>query len=499
MTQPDIAPIEDPPQGVPLDLDHDACYRALTVRDPRFDSRLFIGVKTTGVYCRPICPARTPRSENVTFYPTAAAAHEAGFRPCLRCRPETAPDLGAWRGASNTVSRALALVEMGAMDEGSVDALAGRVGVGERQLRRLFQQHLGASPIAVAQSRRVLLAKQLIHETRLPMTEVAMAAGFGSLRRFNDSFQTLFKRPPSALRRAGRDDVSAGPNGQITLLLRYRPPYDWTAMLGFLRARSITGVESVQDGVYRRAIGLEGVQGTVTVQPGAGHALQATVQFPRLSALPQIIARLRRVFDLAADPDAIGVQLVKDPTLAPLVAARPGLRVPGAWDGFELAVRAVLGQQITVPGAIRLAGALVVRFGEPLRDPDGALTHVFPDPAALAGADPASMGMPRSRGAALLAVAAAVVADPHIFTAGRSLDEAVAHLKALPGIGEWTAQYIAMRQLREPDAFPAADIGLMRAMADSKGLRPTASALLARAESWRPWRAYAAQHLWASA
>jgi AraC family transcriptional regulator of adaptative response / DNA-3-methyladenine glycosylase II len=491
VTQPD----DDP---APLDLDHDACYRAVAVRDPRFDGRLFLGVKTTGVYCRPICPARTPRQENVLFFPTAAAAHEAGFRPCLRCRPETAPDLGAWRGASNTVSRALALVELGALDEGSVDDLASRVGVGERQLRRLFQQHLGASPIAVAQSRRVLLAKQLVHETRLPMTEVAMAAGFGSLRRFNDTFQTLFKRPPTALRRAGGDDVSAGTRGEITLLLRYRPPYDWPAMLGFLRARAITGVESVQDGVYRRTIGLDGHQGSVTVQPAPGNALQATVRFPKLSALPQIIARLRRVFDLAADPDAIALQLVKDPTLAPLVAARPGLRVPGAWDGFELAVRAVLGQQITVPGAIRLAGALVVRFGAALREPDGALTHVFPEPAALTGSDPAGMGMPRSRGAALLSVAAAVVADPHIFAAGRSLEEAVAQLKALPGIGEWTAQYIAMRQLREPDAFPAADIGLMRAMADADGLRPTASALLARAETWRPWRAYAAQHLWAS-
>ncbi len=482
-----------------LDLDHDACYRAIAVRDARFDGRLFTGVKTTGIYCRPICPARTPRSENVVFFPTAAAAHEAGFRPCLRCRPETSPDLGAWRGASNTVSRALALVEMGALDEASVDALASRVGMGERQLRRLFQQHLGASPIAVAQSRRVLLAKQLIHETRLPMTEIAMAAGFGSLRRFNDTFQALFKRPPTALRRSGGLDVSAGPRGEITLKLRYRPPYDWPAMLGFLRARAIVGVESVEGDVYRRTIGLDGQQGTVTVRPGGENALEATVKFPKLSALPQIIARLRRVFDLAADPDAIALQLVKDPTLAPLVAARPGLRVPGAWDGFELAVRAVLGQQITVPGAIRLAGALVVRFGEQLRDPDGVLTHVFPDPAVLAGADPGSLGMPRSRGSALLAVAAAVVADPHIFAAGRSLEEAVAQLRALPGIGEWTAQYIAMRQLREPDAFPAADIGLMRAMADSEGLRPTASALLARAETWRPWRAYAAQHLWASA
>jgi AraC family transcriptional regulator of adaptative response / DNA-3-methyladenine glycosylase II len=482
-----------------LDLDHDACYRALAGRDARFDGRLFTGVRTTGIYCRPICPARTPKSENVVFFPTAAAAHEAGFRPCLRCRPETSPDLGAWRGASNTVSRALALVEMGALDDASVDALASRVGMGERQLRRLFQQHLGASPIAVAQSRRVLLAKQLIHETQLPMTEIAMAAGFGSLRRFNDTFQTLFGRPPTALRRSSSEDVSAGLRGEISLLLRYRPPYDWPAMLGFLRTRAIAGVESVQGDVYRRTIGFDGHQGTITVRPAPGNALQATVRFPKLSTLPQIIARLRRVFDLAADPDAIALQLIKDPTLAPLLAARPGLRVPGAWDGFELAVRAVLGQQITVPGAIRLAGTLVVRFGEQLRDPDGALTHVFPEPGVLAGVDPASLGVPRSRGTALLAVAAAVVADPHIFAAGRSLAEAVAQLRALPGIGEWTAQYIAMRQLREPDAFPAADIGLMRALADSEGLRPTASALLARAETWRPWRAYAAQHLWASA
>jgi AraC family transcriptional regulator of adaptative response / DNA-3-methyladenine glycosylase II len=483
----------------PFDLGHHACYRAIAIRDARFDGRLFTGVKTTGIYCRPICPARTPRSENVVFFPTAAAAHQAGFRPCLRCRPEISPDLGAWHGASNTVTRALALVEMGALDEASVDALASRVGMGERQLRRLFQQHLGASPIAVAQSRRVLLAKQLIHETHMPMTEIAMAAGFGSLRRFNDTFQTLFKRPPTALRRSAGADIPAGAGGEISLLLRYRPPYDWPAMLGFLRARAIVGVESVEGDIYRRTIGLEGQQGTIAVQPTAGSALQATVRFPKLSVLPQIIARLRRVFDLAADPDAIASQLVKDPTLAPLVAARPGLRVPGAWDGFELAVRAVLGQQITVPGAIRLAGGLVVRFGEHLREPDGALTHMFPEPAALVGIDPASLGMPRSRGAALEAVAAAVVADPYIFSTGRSLEDAVAQLRALPGIGEWTAQYIAMRQLREPDAFPAADIGLMRAMADTEGMRPTASALLARAETWRPWRAYAAQHLWASA
>lgn len=482
-----------------MDLDHDACYRAISARDPRFDGRFFTGVTTTGIYCRPICPARTPRSENVVFFRAAAAAQEAGFRPCLRCRPETAPDLGAWRGASNTVWRALSLIEMGALDDADVDALASRVGVGERQLRRLFHQHLGASPIAVAQTRRILLAKQLIHETRLPMAEVAMAAGFGSLRRFNETFLTLFRRPPTALRCTAEPDGSAGPEGEVNLLLRYRPPYDWPVMLAFLRLRAITGVESVEGNVYRRTIGLDGLQGTVAVQPGEGSALRATIRFPKLSAFPRIIARLRRVFDLAADPDAIAVQLRKDPALEPLVAARPGLRVPGAWDGFELAVRAVLGQQLTVPGAIRLAGKLVMRFGEPLRDADPILTHIFPEPSVLAGADLSTMGMPRSRAVALSAVAAAVAADPDMFAAGRGLEEAVARLRALPGIGEWTAQYIAMRQLREPDAFPAADVGLMRAMADLDGNRPSTSELLARAERWRPWRAYAAQHLWASA
>jgi AraC family transcriptional regulator of adaptative response / DNA-3-methyladenine glycosylase II len=481
-----------------MDLDHDACYRAISLRDPRFDGRFFTGVKTTGIYCRPICPARTPHSKNVTFYPTAAAAQEAGFRPCLRCRPETAPDLGAWRGASNTVTRGLALIEAGALDETDVEGLAARLGVGERQLRRLFRQHLGASPIAVAQTRRVLLAKQLIHETRMPMTEIAMAAGFGSLRRFNETFRTLFQRPPSELRRAAGPEVSSGSAGEIRILLRYRPPYDWPAMLGFLSLRAIAGVESVADGIYRRTIGFDGLQGTVAVQPVAGDALQATIRFPKLSALPAIIARLRRVFDLAADPSAIEAQLADDPTLATLVAARPGLRVPGAWDGFELAIRAVLGQQITVVAAIRLAGKLVAAYGEPLAESDGVLTHVFPRPERLATADLATLGMPRSRAATLSAVATAVVADPQIFGAGTSLEESVARLRLLPGIGEWTAQYIAMRQLREPDAFPAADIGLLRAMADAEGLRPTAAELLARAEQWRPWRAYAAQHLWTS-
>jgi AraC family transcriptional regulator of adaptative response / DNA-3-methyladenine glycosylase II len=482
-----------------MDLDHDACYRAISLRDARFDGRFFTGVKTTGIYCRPVCPARTPQSKNVTFFPSAAAAQEAGFRPCLRCRPETAPDLGAWRGTSNTVSRALSLIELGALNEARVDDLADRLGVGERQLRRLFRQHLGASPIAVAQTRRIHLAKQLIHETRLPMAEIAFASGFKSVRRFNEAFLALFHRSPRELRRIGGEDVSAGPKGEIELLLRYHPPYDWPQMIEFLRRRAIAGIEQVTAKSYARTVELDGVQGTVEVEPAEKNALRARVRFPKLSALPEIIARLRRVFDLAADPLAISAHLAKDPALAPLVKARPGLRVPGAWDGFELATRAVLGQQISLAAAARLAGRLVSSHGRPLLEPEGDLTHVFPGPEALAKADLSKLGMPRARAAALSAVAATAISDPHLFDANSELEDAILKLRAIRGVGEWTAQYIALRQLREPDAFPAADLGLMRAFARREGQKRSSSELIARSLSWRPWRAYAAQHLWAAA
>ena len=482
-----------------MDLDHDACYRAVKLRDSRFDGRFFTAVKTTRIYCRPICPARTPQSRNVIFFPTAAAAQEAGFRPCLRCRPETAPDMPAWRGTSNTVSRGLALIELGALDGGNVDALAERLGVGERQMRRLFRQHLGASPIGVAQTRRILLAKQLIHETHLPMTEIAFAAGFGSIRRFNETFRTLFGRPPGALRRLGGPDVAVAAHGEFSLLLRYKPPYDWPAMLGFLKQRAIPGVEWVAHDSYSRTIALGAVHGRISVQPAAGNALRASIRIPKLALLPNIIARLRRQFDLAADPLSIAAHLGTDPVLAPLLKQRPGLRVPGAWDGFELAIRAVLGQQITVSAAIRLAGKLVAAYGAPLSDPDRHLTHVFPTAAVLAGADLTALGMPRSRASTLSGVAAAALANPELFGAHCDLEEAIARLRSIRGVGEWTAQYIALRQLREPDAFPAADVGLMRALTDATGQRPSAPEVLARAQAWRPWRAYAAQHLWASA
>jgi AraC family transcriptional regulator of adaptative response / DNA-3-methyladenine glycosylase II len=483
-------------EGVDL-LDREACYRVFQTRDARFDGLLYVGVTSTGIYCRPVCPARGPKLENCRFFASAAAAQEAGFRPCLRCRPETAPDLASWRGTSNTVSRALALIADGGLDggEAGVDALADRLGVGGRQLRRLFQQHLGASPIAVAQTRRVLLAKQLIHETRMPMVDVAMAAGFGSVRRFNETFRRMFKRPPSALRRRSARAVE---EAAVTLRLRYKPPYDWDAMLAYLSERAIAGVEVVDNGVYRRTIAHEGLLGTVEVahEPARSN-LAATVRFPSVAAIPAVLARVRRVFDVGADIETIGAHLSRDPFLRPLVAQRPGLRAPGAWDGFELAVRAILGQQVTVVAARKLASQLVALCGETLADAPDALSRTFPSAARVASADLGSLGMPGARRSALTALAEAAVADPQLFRPFGTIEEAIARLRTIRGIGEWTAQYIAIRALRETDAFPASDIGLLRGAADRTGTRPTPADLLRRAEPWRPWRAYAAQHLWA--
>jgi AraC family transcriptional regulator of adaptative response / DNA-3-methyladenine glycosylase II len=482
--------------GVDL-LDREACYRVFQTRDARFDGLLYVGVTSTGIYCRPVCPARGPKLENCRFFASAAAAQEAGFRPCLRCRPETAPDLASWRGTSNTVSRALALIADGGLDggEAGVDALADRLGVGGRQLRRLFQQHLGASPIAVAQTRRVLLAKQLIHETRMPMVDVAMAAGFGSVRRFNETFRRMFRRPPSALRRRSARGID---EAAVTLRLRYKPPYDWDAMLAYLAERAIAGVEEVEGGVYRRTIAHDGGLGTVEVAHEPARAnLAATLRLPSMAAIPAVLARVRRVFDVGADIETIGAHLSRDPFLRPLVAQRPGLRAPGAWDGFELAVRAILGQQVTVVAARKLAGQLVALCGETLEGAPEALSRTFPAAARVAAADLSSLGMPGARRAALQALAEAAVADPQLFRPFGTIEEAIARLREIRGIGEWTAQYIAIRALRETDAFPASDIGLLRGAADRTGTRPTPADLLRRAEPWRPWRAYAAQHLWA--
>jgi len=483
-------------------LDPTVCYRALITHDARFDGRLFVGVTSTGIYCRPVCPARPAKLENCRFFLSAAAAQEAGFRPCLRCRPETAPELATWRGTSNTVHRGLALIAEGALDGGgSVDALASRLGIGERQLRRLFDQHLGVSPIAVAQTRRVLFAKQLIHDSRLPMTEIASAAGFGSVRRFNETFQQLFRRPPSALRRKA---VVALPEGSVaatgvTVRLRYRPPYDWPAMLAYLRGRAIDGIERLDGERYVRSVAHDGAVGTVEiVHVPERDSLAVTIRFPCVRALPAIIARVRRVFDLGADVASIGAHLANDRLLAPLIARRPGLRVPGGWDGFELAVRAVLGQQVTVEAGRRLASQLVAVCGTALPGAAAAsgVARVFPSAAEVAVADLSVLGMPASRRATLVTLAEAALAEPRLFEPLATIEDTVARLCAIRGVGDWTAHYIALRAAREPDAFPASDIGLLRSAAGPGGVRPSARELTARAERWRPWRAYAAQHLW---
>lgn len=487
-------------------LDRTACYRALQSRDRRFDGRIFVGVTSTGIYCRPICPASTAKFENCQFYPSAAAAQEAGFRPCLRCRPETAPDLGSWRGTSNTVSRGLALIAEGALDgEGaSVEALADRLGVGERQLRRLFQEHLGVSPVAVAQTRRILFAKQLIHDTQLPMSEVAMAAGFGSVRRFNETFQALYRRPPSAIRNRKVNTLPEGSSATtgVTVRLRYRSPYDWDAMLSFLKARAIDGVEQVDGGVYRRSVLQNGMIGTVAISHlPQKESLEAVIRFPGVRALPAIVARVRRVFDLGADIMIVTSHLAQDPQLAALVAARPGLRVPGGWDGFEVAIRAILGQQVSVEAGRQLGSKLTRICGTPVpaSQTEGKyLTITFPTAAQVLQADLSPLGMPQARKAALKAIAQAAVSDPDLFQPLATVEDTVARLCAIRGIGEWTAHYIALRAVREPDAFPASDIGLLRGAAGQDGTRPSPDELQKRAEAWRPWRAYAAQHLWAA-
>ncbi len=365
-----------------MNLNPIICYRAVQARDARYDGRFFTCVKSTGIYCRPICPARPPKLENCTFVPTAAAAQEAGYRPCLRCRPESSPELDAWRGTEATVSRALKLIESGALDEGNVGTLAERLEIGPRQLRRLFSKHVGAAPITVAQTRRLLLAKQLIHQTNLPMIDVALASGFGSVRRFNEAFQRMYERPPSSLRRRGGKTASLAESGAGDF---FAAAVSTALRLGrdgaIFCARAIAGLEVVVSGSYYRAIEFDEAVGTIEVIDAPEESsLRVTVRFPRLNALPTIIARIRRQFDLGAEPVAIATALKSDPVLAPLVMARPGLRVPGAWDGFEIAVRAVLGQQISVSAARKLAGQLVAALGTPIAMESGfaGMTHAFP-------------------------------------------------------------------------------------------------------------------------
>lgn len=486
-----------------MELSPEICYRAMQTRDARFDGRFFVAVRTTGIYCRPVCPAPEPKLENCTFVPSAAAAHELGYRPCLRCRPETSPGTPAWLGTSAVVSRALRLISGGALDRGSVDGLAARLGVGERHLRRLFLKHLGASPLSVARTRRILFAKKLINETPLPMADVAMSSGFSSIRSFNESIRFTYDRSPSELRREFASPNGTGPGRAISLRLPFRAPFQWDALIGFLAPRATPGVEEVSPGFYRRTIRCEGADGVVEVRPVPGeNYLTAAIWLTHSRALLGVVERLRRLFDLLADPNEITAHLRTDRRLTPLVDRMPGLRVPGAWEGFELAVRAILGQQVSVKGATTLAGRIAAAYGEPLpaaaRVPGiDALTTLFPTPAALAAADLRVVGLTGAREKAVRSLAAAVARGEISFDSGRDLDETVRQLCALEGIGEWTAQYIAMRALGEPDAFPASDLGLRKALADGEKL-PGERELLQAAEAWRPWRAYGAMYLWTS-
>jgi AraC family transcriptional regulator of adaptative response / DNA-3-methyladenine glycosylase II len=481
-----------------MHLDPQRCYQAVLSHDRRFDGRFFAGVVTTGVYCRPICPVAPPKFENVRWFACAAAAEEAGFRPCKRCRPETAPGTPAWLGTSAVVSRALRLIGEGALDEGSVDQLADRLGLGERQLRRLFAEHLGAAPGAVARVRRVHFARRLIDETELPFAAIAFAAGFASVRQFNHAVRQTFRAAPRALRHARTRKARVGNDGELTVRLPYRPPLDWTALLGFFAARATPGVEAVAGGTYRRTVRIDDRVGIVEIRPGPENGppcLLMTLRGGGSEHLLTLVERARRFFDLGADPLQIAAHLRRCPTLRARVRAQPGLRVPGAWDPFELAVRAILGQQVTVRGATTLAGRLATAFGQRIDDDSGALTHLFPTAPVLAAADIGRIGLPRARAAAIRALAAAVCGGELTLDTAHGLEDTVARLCTLPGIGPWTAHYIAMRALGEPDAFPAGDLGVRRALGNG-GPLPAVPAVERLAERWRPWRAYAVMHLW---
>lgn len=486
-----------------MDLENAARVKAILSRDTRFSGRFFVGVVTTHVYCRPGCPAPLPKPKNMRFYTYAAAAEDAGFRPCRRCRPETAPGSPVWDGTSATVSRALKRIFDGDGHE-SVEALSERLGLGSRHLRRLFAEHVGASPASLQRTHRVHFARRLLDETSLPISEVAFAAGFDSVRRFNDAIRATFHRTPRELRKESKPSASTakkkGPDRHaLKLTLPLRLPFEAASLFSFLEERALPGVETVRGHAYFRTIESRGRAGVLGVSYEDGkNFLALTLDLSPGADLLDLVRRAGRIFDVDADPLAIGAVLSRDPLLAPLVADRPGLRVPGAWDPFEIAVRAVLGQQVSVRGARTIAGRLVAAFGRLL--PGGGangLTHVFPSPAALAAADLSGIGLPETRANAIRALARAVHTGKLELAAPRGLDDLVNRLCALPGIGPWTAQYVALRAFGEPDAFPAGDLGLRRAL-EAAGASAGEAALRARAAAWSPFRAYATLHLWNS-
>jgi AraC family transcriptional regulator of adaptative response / DNA-3-methyladenine glycosylase II len=474
-----------------LTLDWRVCSRARLSRDPRFDGKFFIGVLTTGIYCRSICPAPTCKEKNVRYFASAAAAAEAGFRPCLRCRPECSPGTPAWLGTSNTVTRALRLIGESGLEDGGVESLAERLGIGARHLRRLFLRHLGATPSAVAHTRRLHFAKKLIDETTLSMSHVAQASGFGCVRRFNEAIRNTYHRTPTQIRRLARQTTL--PENEYVLKLRFRPPYQWKSMLAYLAARATPGVEAVEQGSYRRSISLNKLEGYFEVSLGQEpDTLDVRIQFPDPRSLFLIIERIRRMFDVNADWEPIAHRLSIDPALRSALRRKPGLRLPGCWEGFELTTRAILGQQVTVKAATGLAGRLVRSLGRPLATANG-LTHLFPQPDVLADAGLTGLGLTRQRADTIQCLARAVCGGEISFGTVTDNDALLSRLGEIPGIGPWTTQYVAMRALGEPDAFPSGDIGLLRALHIS-----SPSTLEVRSKKWRPWRAYAALYLWNS-
>jgi len=486
-------------------LSPDACYRALTARDVRFDGVFYVGVSTTGVYCRPVCSARTPKRDRCAFFHRPAEAERAGYRACLVCRPELAPGRAPIDAIPGLVARAVGRIEEGYLTGRSVDDLAGALGVTSRHLRRAMEAEVGVSPVALAQSQRLAMAKRLLQDSTLSMTDVAFASGFRSLRRFNALVRERFGRAPSAWRRltpaaAPRAWSAAAP---IVLRLDYRPPFDWSGVLAFLGARAVPGVEQVLEDVYWRTVSVDGRTGSIAVtQDATRHALLVHVPLTLVGSLMTIAARLRRLFDLDAAPHLVTDAFARDPHLRGLVRLAPGLRVPGAFDPYEMTVRAILGQQVTVRAATTIAGRLVRRFGQPL--PAGedyaqaidALTHVFPPADVIAAAtegDVATLGMPGARARSLIALSRAVAAGDLPLERGIDVLDTIRRIDDLPGFGPWTAQYIAMRALRWPDAFLAGDLGVRKALG---GVTERQAEELS--EAWRPWRAYAVLHLWNS-
>lgn len=455
----------------------EARYQAIRARDPRFDGVIFVGVTTTGVYCRPICPARTPARTRCRFFRSAAEAEREGFRACFRCRPELAPGTAPVDASVRLGRLAVQQIEHGFMNEARAPELASALGVSDRHLRRVLMRELGVTPVGLAQTRRLAIAKQLLHDTPLPLTQVAFASGFSSVRRFNAAFLERFGCAPSALRRAPATAIASRPGDRLTLRLDYRPPLAWEPLCAFLGARALPGLERVEHGVYHRLIG----EAAIEVAPDPRRsALRVTLPGSLAPRVAEIAQRVRRLFDLDAHPDAVSERLGADPRLAPLVARHPGLRVPGSFDPFEAAVRAVLGQQVSVRAATTLAGRLVAAFGAPRAE----VLARCEDTALRA------LGLTGARAHTLIALARAVDRGA-VSLAPLDPERAIARLQALPGIGPWTANYIAMRAMGWPDAFPAEDLGVKKAL----GLQ-TARAITARAEAWRPWRAYAVMYLW---